>query len=68
MECHHKIPKSLGGTDKYENLVWLKYEVHKLIHATLPETIEKYLNTINLNSKGLKKVNSLRKLVGNLPI
>ncbi|WP_308462467.1 group II intron reverse transcriptase/maturase [Clostridium weizhouense] len=23
MECHHKIPKSLGGTDKYKNLVWL---------------------------------------------
>ena len=23
MECHHKKPKHLGGTDEYKNLVWL---------------------------------------------
>lgn len=68
MECHHKIPKSLGGTDEYDNLIWIKYEVHRLIHATLPETINKYLNDINLNAKGIKKINSLRKMVGNLAI
>lgn len=65
MECHHKKPKSLGGTDEYKNLVWLSSEVHKLIHATKQETIEKYLGLLSLNEKGLKRVNSLRELVGN---
>lgn len=65
MECHHKIPKSLGGTDEYRNLVWLTTQVHKLIHSANLDTIAKYLNVLNLDDKGLKKVNSLRKLVGN---
>ena len=65
MECHHKIPKSLGGTDKYKNLVWISTQVHKLIHSTELDTIAKYLNNLNLDNKGLEKVNSLRKLVGN---
>lgn len=68
MECHHKTPKSLGGTDEYKNLVCIRSEVHKLIHATNTETINKYLNILNLNDKGMKKVNSLRKRVGNLII
>ena len=68
MECHHKTPKSLGVTDEYKNLVWIRSEVHKLIHATNTETINKYLNILNLNDKGMKKVNSLRKRVGNLII
>ncbi|ALS18162.1 group II intron reverse transcriptase/maturase [Clostridium butyricum] len=58
-------PKSLGGTDEYKNLVWLTTHVHKLIHSTNLDTIAKYLNVLNLDKQGLKKVNSLRKLVGN---
>lgn len=65
MECHHKNPKAKGGTDVYENLVWLSGEAHKLIHATIQETIDKYLGILSLNERGLKRVNSLRKLVGN---
>ena len=65
MECHHKKPKSLGGTDEYKNLVWICGETHKLIHCTKQETIEKYLNQLQLDSKGIKKLNSLRKQVGN---
>jgi group II intron reverse transcriptase/maturase len=68
MECHHKKPKELGGTDSYENLVWLKSDVHKLIHATAPDTVEKYLKLFNLDNKALKKVNSLRMLAGNSEI
>ena len=60
MECHHKKPKALGGSDEYKNLVWLRTEVHKLIHATQPDTISKYLAKLNLDDKALKKVNSLR--------
>ena len=68
MECHHKKPKELSGTDEYKNLVWLRTEVHELVHATRPETIEKYLNILNLDKKALKKVNSLRLSAGNLVI
>ncbi|MEG2353661.1 MAG: HNH endonuclease signature motif containing protein [Clostridium sp.] len=65
MECHHKTPKRLSGTDEYKNLVWLTTQTHKLIHSTTLDTIAKYLNVLNLDKKGLGKVNSLRKLVGN---
>lgn len=68
MECHHKMPKYLGGSDKYDNLVWLSKDVHKLIHAKRNVTIETYLNKLNLNDKALLKVNKLRRLAGNLDI
>ena len=68
MECHHIQPKELGGSDKYKNLMWVKADVHKLIHATATETIEKYLSTLHLDNKALKKVNSLRLSAENLEI
>lgn len=68
MECHHKIPKMCGGTDGYSNLTFLKTEVHKLVNATTIETIEKYKQLLNLDNKGLKKLNKLRTLVGNFEI
>ena len=61
IHCHHKLPKHLGGKDSYQNLVIVHKDVHKLIHAVKPETICKYLSKLNLDSKQLKKVNSLRK-------
>ena len=78
MECHHIIPKQYGGTDEYKNLMWVSTNVHKLIHATEQETINKYLEILNalnakqalrfnvLDTKILKKVNSLRKKTKNL--
>ena len=68
MECHHIKPKELGGTDEYKNLKWVSCNVHKLIHATTPETIDKYLRLLNLDAKALKKVNSLRKKANNLEV
>lgn len=65
MECHHKVPISMGGDNKYDNLVWLSYYAHKIVHCRKEETINKYLQLMNLNEKEIKKVNSLRKLVGN---
>ncbi|MGL5765831.1 MAG: HNH endonuclease [Sarcina sp.] len=53
MECHHKIPKSLGGTDEYKNLVWISTQAHKFIHSTNLDTIAKYLNVLNLDNKGV---------------
>lgn len=50
------------------NLVWLKSDVHKLIHATEEDTIAKYLDILKLDDKALKKVNSLRLSAENLEI
>lgn len=61
IHCHHIIPKSKGGTDKYSNLIIVHCDVHKLIHASKSETIAYYLDILNLNDKMLKKVNKLRK-------
>ena len=65
MECHHKIPKEKGGTDEYKNLIFVTNTVHKLIHATNEETIKKYLKMTNIDEVSLKKLNKLRKDVGN---
>ena len=62
MHCHHKIPKSKGGTDDYENLILVTAAVHKLIHAKKSKTVSKYLKNCKPD---MKKLNVLRKLVGN---
>lgn len=64
IHCHHKIPKHMGGTDVYANLVLVLEPVHHLIHATNKATIQKYLNLLNLSEKQLEKVNVLRKQAG----
>ncbi len=63
-----QIPLHLGGNDEYNNLIWVDKSIHKLIHATENNTIKKYLNVINLDSKAYKKLNLLRVKVGNKPI
>lgn len=68
MEVHHKKPKELGGTDIYNNLIFVSLYIHKLIHATKQETINKYLSLVNLDKKGMKKINILREKVGNCTI
>lgn len=67
MEVHHKIPQELGGTDDYNNLTIVTYEIHKLIHATNLETINKYRDYI-YNNKVLEKLNKLRVLAGKFEI
>lgn len=63
IHCHHKVPKHMGGTDKYQNLVLICENVHRLVHATNPETIAKYMEVLNLTSRQLKILNQLRSLV-----
>lgn len=67
IHCHHKIRINKGGTDEYKNLIIVHKDIHRLIHATIPSTILKYIseykNQINLN-----KLNELRNLVGNIKI
>jgi len=61
--CHHKTPRHLGGTDKYQNLVIVCNDIHRLIHATNPETINKYKESFNLTVKQLKILENLVSLV-----
>lgn len=65
IHCHHKKPVSKDGTDEYKNLVIVREDVHKLIHATKQETIIAYLNILNLNKSQLQKLNKLRIMAGN---
>lgn len=65
MECHHKTPKEQGGNDEYKNLIFVLKDVHKLIHATTVEVINKYLIKLQLDENGLKNLNNLRLKVGN---
>jgi len=62
IHCHHKLPKHLGGTDEYKNLVIVCGDIHRLIHATNPEKIREYCDKVKLDAKQLKKLNKLRSL------
>ena len=59
--CHHVIPKSLGGTHKFNNLVIIHEWVHTLIHATRKETIDRYLTLLQPSDRQLEKINNYRK-------
>lgn len=65
MEVHHIIPTSLGGSDRYDNLILITYEAHKLIHSVSSNIINFYLSLLKLDIKNLKKMNKYRKKVGN---
>ena len=58
--CHHIIPLSLGGTDKYDNLKIIHKDVHKIIHATTIKNTLKYLIELKITDKQLDKINILR--------
>ncbi len=64
IHCHHIIPKSCGGSDKYENLVIVANVVHVLIHAGKADTIQKCLSMLNLDAKQMEKLNKLRLAAG----
>lgn len=68
MEAHHKKPKLQGGKDEYKNLVFVKYDIHKLIHAVDGKTIEKYLTRLANVTVDFERLNKLRVLVGNCGI
>lgn len=68
VHCHHILPQSMGGKDKYQNLIIVREAVHILIHATLQPTIENYLSSLKLNKKQISKLNKLRVQAGNVKI
>jgi group II intron reverse transcriptase/maturase len=68
IHCHHKLPRSKGGKNKYHNLVLVREDVHILIHAKTQDTIAKYRSLLNLSSAQIRKINTLRKEAGLTPI
>lgn len=65
IHCHHKKPTSQGGTDEYNNLVIVHKDVHMLIHAVKPETIQAYLDKVKPDKSQLDKINKFRMSAGN---
>ena len=64
IHCHHKLPKNMGGTDKYQNLILISDEVHRLIHSTKFETVSEYLSKLKLDKEQISKLNKLRVMAG----
>jgi len=64
MEVHHIMPVFMGGTDKYDNLIIITSDVHKLIHAVESDIIEKYLLKLKNVKINFKRLNKLRTKVG----
>ncbi len=62
IHCHHIILCKNGGTDKYENLILISDDVHRLLHAANKETIEHYKRICNLDKEQVAKLNKLRKM------
>lgn len=60
MHCHHIEPKCFGGTDEYNNLIFVTEDIHKLIHAKKENTISKYINKTKIDKEMLSKINKLR--------
>lgn len=65
MDCHHKTLWHETKDDRYVNLVLLSRDVHKLVHATTDETIQRYLELLHPNDEQRNKLNELRRMVGN---
>ncbi|NFE61344.1 group II intron reverse transcriptase/maturase [Clostridium botulinum] len=68
IKIHHRLAIENGGNDKYNNLILVTTNVYKLISATTPEDIEKYLKRCEAVKINLKLLNQLRELVGNSKI
>ncbi|MFC4652724.1 group II intron reverse transcriptase/maturase [Lactococcus nasutitermitis] len=66
VHCHHILPRSMGGTDDFNNLTVVHHSIHILIHAKETQTIKNYLRQFQLTKGQLKKLNQYREKC-NLP-
>ena len=58
---HHIIPKELGGTDEYKNLIIVHTDIHKAIHSTDENEVTKIISNFSLNISQIEKLNKFRK-------
>jgi group II intron reverse transcriptase/maturase len=68
IHCHHKVPREQGGDDKYDNLVLVLDDIHRLIHAANPDVIGKYQEILCLTKAQLAKLNTLREKANLAPV
>ena len=68
IHCHHIIPKNMGGSDEYSNLVLVLEEVHQLIHAKNRDTIKNMLDELKLDKNQIAKLNKYREKANLLTI
>ena len=64
IDCHHKIPREMGGGDEYSNLIIVSDKVHILIHSSNERTLKKYLDLVTPDTKQFAKINKLRVMAG----
>jgi len=71
LKCIHQTPKELGGSDNYKNIVIVSSDVYKLIHEEDERNQLIYMKRIGRsirNKTALKRLNKLRKTIGNSKI
>lgn len=64
MVLRNRLPKEMGGTDKYQNLVLVNKEISGLIDEIDVQKAKNTFDKMRLDEKALNKINILRKLVG----
>lgn len=57
--CHHKQPKSLGGTDDYRNLVLIEQDIHIALHSGDTNIIKK----LKFDKKSTKRYLNLLEII-----
>lgn len=67
-DVHHLLPRLLGGTDEYKNLVLVNRKYHRLIHSNNVEEINNLLQNTNLNVKRKERLDLYREKAGNSSI
>ena len=63
VHCHHKLPRNMGGSDEYSNLIIIHKDIHVLLHATTKDTIKAIVNQYGITSKQMEKINALREIM-----
>jgi len=62
MYCHHKRPLKTGDKDRYNNLIFVTREIHRLIHEPDESKVKLDLETFQLEKQQVKKLFKLRNL------
>ncbi|WP_237771026.1 hypothetical protein [Lactiplantibacillus plantarum] len=60
ISCHRIVPKALGGNDKYQNLVIMHLNIHKLVHTKNAEIAKKVAQKLKLSVDQIHEVNNYR--------
>ena len=60
--CHHKKPLSMGGEDKYKNLMLVTKAIHELIHEPDESKLKLATSVLMLDERQTKKLIDLNNL------